>query len=298
MDKTLSPSIKRLGLLTITMIAMVGCMPNTSTDRAVLGATPAPSLDGHIFFLSIHRYGSDSYPYLMNIDGSNVIRLDEGLPYGDVSSDGSQIVYSNGENIYLDDVNDENSILLAAGIEPVWSPDGSQIAFNSSRDGNIEIYLMNADGSNQVNLTNNSSLDGFSAWSPDGSQIAFLSNRDGNREIYVMNADGSNQVNLTNHSDVDVSPSWSPDGSQIAFVSNRDGNHEIYVMNADGSNQVNLTNNDSVDDSMVWSLDRTQIVFVSQRDGNSEIYIMNADGSNQVNLTNSEHFDYAPEWRP
>lgn len=72
-----------------------------------------------------------------------------------------------------------------------WSPDGKMVVFNSNRDGNWEIYIMNADGSEQTNLTNNPADDGFPSWSPDGKIIAFQSYRDGNGEIYIMNADGS-----------------------------------------------------------------------------------------------------------
>ena len=126
-----------------------------------------------------------------------------------------------------------------------------KIAFNSTRDGNYEIYIMNDDGSKQIRLTNNPANDYLPAWSPDGSQIAFTSNRDGNYEIYVMNADGSKQTRLTNNPADDLHPAWSPDSSHIAFTSNRDGNYEIYVMNTDGSNQKNLTNKPA--DVPAWS---------------------------------------------
>jgi Tol biopolymer transport system component len=137
--------------------------------------------------------------------------------------------------------------------DPVWSPDGKLIAFVSNRDGNDEIYVMNADGSNQRRLTDTPSSDSEPNWSPDGKYIAFDSNRDGNTEIYVMNADGSNQRRLTNDTIDNFQPDWSPDGKNIAFVSNRDGNREIYVMNADGSNQTRLTNNTVSDYDPVWS---------------------------------------------
>jgi Tol biopolymer transport system component len=172
----------------------------------------------------------------------------------------------------------------------------NQIAFTSGRDGNWEIYVMNADGSSQTNLTNNPALDSGAAWSPDGSRIAFYSDRDGNYEIYVMNADGSGQTRLTNNPAVDNIPAWSPDGSKIAFYSGRDGNWEIYVMNADGSGQTNLTNNPAGDYWAAWSPDGSKIAFTSLRDGNWEIYVMNADGTGQINLTNNPASDDTPAW--
>ena len=84
------------------------------------------------------------------------------------------------------------------------------IVFSSNRDGKFEIYVMNADGTNQVRLTNNPSFDYFPGWSSNGTKITFVSTRDGNREIYVMNANGSNQTRLTkNHAD-DHSQDWAP----------------------------------------------------------------------------------------
>jgi dipeptidyl aminopeptidase/acylaminoacyl peptidase len=93
---------------------------------------------------------------------------------------------------------------------PVWSLDGTKIAFFSERDGNREVYRMNAEGSNPVNLTNNSAQDHTPAWSPDGTKIAFTSERDGNGEIYLINSDGSNLVRLTNNPTADEYPDWSP----------------------------------------------------------------------------------------
>src|SRR3990170_3930701 len=122
------------------------------------------------------------------------------------------------------------------------SPTGL-IAFESDRDGNREIYVMNADGTSQTRLTNNPAMDVFSSWSPDGTKIAFASTRDGNAEIYVMNADGTSQTNISNNLASDINPSWSHDGTKIAFESTRDGNDQIYVMNADGTGQTNISNN-------------------------------------------------------
>ena len=200
--------------------------------------------------------------------------------------------------------------------EPAWSPDGRQITFVSYRDleripkGEIhrgEIYLMNADGSNPINLTHAPDrADGISSWSPDGGQIAFTSatlfNDDilANSDIFVMDADGANPTNLTNHDAQDQVPDWSPDGNRIAFSSNRDRNWEIYVMNADGTNPINLTNHPAEDNHASWSPDGTRIAFDSDRhrdrDRNWEIYVMNADGTNPINLTQNRAQDSSPSW--
>ena len=175
-----------------------------------------------------------------------------------------------------------------------------KIIFGSNRDGNSEIYVMNANDSGETNLSDNSNNDYNPVWSPDGRKIAFISDRDGNGEIYVMNPDGSGQTNLSNDSGYDINPVWSPDSKKIAFFSTRNGKYDIYVMNANGSEQTNITVGGGVSTnySPVWSPDSKKIAFVSNRDGNREIYIMNADGSNLKRLTNNDAEDSAPIWSP
>ena len=172
------------------------------------------------------------------------------------------------------------------------------IAFVSTRDGNYEIYVMDADGSTPINLTNDPGGNLAPVWSPDGTRIAFVSYRDGNPEIYVMGADGSGPQNLTNNPSNDYLHVWSPDGTKIAFMSDRDGNGEIYVMNADGSGLVNLTSYSGADEAPAWSPDGTRIAFSSARDGYYGIYVMNPDGSGLVALTGYPGPDHAPVWSP
>ena len=175
--------------------------------------------------------------------------------------------------IYLMDDNGKNQRNLTnhpdRDLAPSWSPDGKRIAFISDRDGhvpkgrvlpNFEIYVMDADGRNQQNLTNHPSHDSSPSWSPDGKRIAFVSGRDRfldihgfpTSEIYVMDADGENPQNLTNNRNDDGAPSWSPDGKRIVFMSEREGHFigdfeiitsEIYVMDVDGGNEQRLTEN-------------------------------------------------------
>jgi Tol biopolymer transport system component len=170
-----------------------------------------------------------------------------------------------------------------------------KIAFASDRDGNFEIYVMNADGGGQIRLTENTAEDFSPAWAPDGKRLAFVSTRDGNAEIYLMNADGTGLTRLTNNTASDLNPVWKPDGSQIAFVSNREGNDEIYLMNPDGSNQTNLTMNQADDSSFSFSPNGAMIAFSSTReDSQFDIYTMNADGSGVIRVTTAAGDDISP----
>ncbi len=180
---------------------------------------------------------------------------------------------------------------LPAGDAQAAFPGGNgKIVFASQQGGGTNIFVMNADGSAQAQLTT-TGLDDYPAWSADGQRIVFQSQRDlGLPEIYVMNADGSQQTRLTTNSVGDYVPTWSPDGQKIAFVSDRDSSGvfisgEIYVMNADGSAQTRLTTNTSGDGLPAWSPDGQKIAFVSTRDVTAEIYVMNPDGSAQTRLT-------------
>ena len=183
--------------------------------------------------------------------------------------------------------------------EPLQAQSGGQIVFSSERDGDQEIYLMNADGSNLRQLTRNTDSDDYPSWSPDGRYIAFISNRDGNYALYVMDTDGGNQRRVANYVISHGAPSWSPDGQKIAIGSDRDGDREVYLVDANGSNYLQLTDNTSDDYSPAFSPDGSMIVFTTDRDDDWEIYVMKADGSNPVNVSRySGASEFAPAWTP
>jgi Tol biopolymer transport system component len=168
-----------------------------------------------------------------------------------------------------------------------------RIAFDSDRDGNGEIYTMNADGSAQSRITTNTSFDARPAWSADGKKIAWESQQDGTNAVWVMNGDGSGQTRLSPHAAME--PAWSPDG-RVAM--SMDGG--IFVVNADGTGGLQLTSQSGTPDAMpAWSPGGDKIAFM-RFTGSYDVWVMNADGTNQVNLTpgTAGSGDYQPNWAP
>lgn len=174
----------------------------------------------------------------------------------------------------------------------------TKIAFTRTVNTNQEIYVMNSDGSGQVNLTNSVASDSKPAWSPDNSKIAFVTQRDGQHEVYVMNADGSSQTNVSQNAAVDYLPAWSPDGQRILFSSDRTGLVELYLMNANGGSQTRLTFSSGGAIAGDWSGDGQRIVFMSYREGAWNIDSMNSDGGNRIALTSGNAFKANPSWSP
>ena len=186
---------------------------------------------------------------------------------------------------------------------PAWSRDGRTIVFVSFRDGNGEVYAMDAEGGGARNLTRHPAKDVRPTWSPDGRSIAFVSFRDGQSEIYVMNADGSGKRNLTRDRAIDGNPVWSHDGRRIAFFRTRLAGSRIgpncqcrvkvydtglYVMNADGSGLRRLTRNPTGGGPTVWAPDG-RALYIGR-------YVVNVDGSGARRLP--EDIPNTAVWSP
>jgi len=202
---------------------------------------------------------------------------------------------------------------------PFWSPDGQRIAFNSLRDGDNEIFLMDADGENLIQLTHNDIDEYVSSWSPDGERIAFVlypdSVLDQDGEIYLMNVNGKDVTRLTNNDVNDRNPAWSPDGQSIAFTSTggiswvridantyqSHANTNIYLMNADGSDVRQLTYDNISDGRLSWSPDGRYIAFrYGSKNLNlkSEIHVISVNGGKGRKLIDwPDSNQTSPIWR-
>ena len=170
---------------------------------------------------------------------------------------------------------------------------GGKIAFQSARDGNYEIYSINADGTNLTRLTDNPAIDRNPVFSHDGSMVAFVSNRYGHDNIFIMNADGSGVQRLTTGT-LDDNPGWSTNDEEIVYSSLIGFDREIVIMNADGTGKHAITHNNNLDAQPDWSRDGKKIVF--NRD--YQIAVMNPDGTDSTVLTNLPGFNEWPHWSP
>jgi Tol biopolymer transport system component len=175
---------------------------------------------------------------------------------------------------------------------PAWSPDGRRIAFYSERDGNAEIYVMNADGTGATRLTRTKADEGYPAWSPDGRTISFDADAGGNFDVYAMDADGRNVHPLTRHPARDVSASWSRDGSRIVFMSDRDGGFDAYEAAPDPAAPATRVTRTGSTWFPVFSPDGATLAFHVGRD----VHTVAAGGGDLRRLTTDPANGMYPSW--
>jgi dipeptidyl aminopeptidase/acylaminoacyl peptidase len=264
----LCKSANRARVSLVTAAAMLAiCLLALSWAKPA-GAT-LPGENGRIAYSDVQQFpGEDFEIYTMLPDGTHVRQVTDKSGRDDIptwSPNGTKIGWvrlAHGGQFWVHDVKTGHQRLVASpeggiGHAVVWSPDGSELAYtslDSLPDGLSDIFVMNADGTNQTNLTNTPSVDEWEVnWSPDGSKLAYTrhtwaTTRENQSDIYVMKSDGTNPVNITDSMPEAMGaghPNWSPDGTKIAFLACL-GKYEqdcnIYVMNADGTDPVNITN--------------------------------------------------------
>ena len=214
--------------------------------------------------------GLDQLAFISSMDGDLAIYT--------MNSDGTMLTRLTGETFLI--------------MHLAWSPKGDKIAFEACRGGNMgsdcpagvsfDIYVMNADGSNLANMTNDPSSDRFPSWS-SSSKIAFSSDRSGQKEIYVMNADGSGLEQVTDGQTQNDEPQWSPDGNWLAYHCTQDLSTGICIQPAEGVDQAI-----KIDGTVpVWSPIKAEevqrLAYLCWSGGHSDICLAQPDGSGLIN---------------
>jgi Tol biopolymer transport system component len=260
--------------------------------------------------------------YVMNRDGSNRVKLPFQKYFGNVSPplwspNSDKLVYfqmegDNAADAYIINADGTNLINITnnkkIGSQSIlWSPDGSRLSY-VTRDG--QIFVINSDGSNNIQITQDIGGNLSPRWSPDGTKIAYIyagpgTNSTGNYlncQICVIKIENKNKVNITNNNAVNYSPIWSPDSSNIAFWSLSENKSNLYVVGSDGNNIRKITDftsdiwklaggiSQSQDRSFLqWTPDSSRVVFSSppsSEKGKTDIYIASIDRSKPIKLTN------------
>jgi len=265
---------------------------------------------------------------LTDADGTHVISI----PGGETpawSPDGTQLLVVRNGDLFLTAVTGDMGINLtnhpASDLTPAWSPDGARVAFASDRDGPLDLYTMNADGSGVVRIGTGAGMASRPTWSPDSTRLAFTcvveplaspwwsaSASTANFDICKVNADGSGFSRLTTEAGADYGPAWSPDGARILFATERYGGFistttwgdlpvsEVALMNTDGSDLTRVSPGTYAYDP-AWSSDGARIAYVtldpSMDFGSgpwSLVSIINVDGTGSTGVA----WGYGPAWRP
>jgi dipeptidyl aminopeptidase/acylaminoacyl peptidase len=218
-------------------------------------------------------------------------------------SDGETLAFLQDGDVFTVQTDGSGLQPVTSGLEAVtfdWASDGSSIVFDRIlADTVTQIFSVDGDGSNEVQLTDRIGFDVLPALSPDGSRIAFFSDRSGAFEVHVMNADGTGVAQLTTDAITDdgvpiAGIAWSPDGSMLAYTgATAETLGDVHVVNGDGTDQRVLVGTDAAESAPAWSPDGTRIAFV--RGGN--ILAIDVDGTGLESLFDTPLDETAPDWR-
>ena len=263
--------------------------------------------DGERMAGTIENRGSKEI-YISDYDGENQRRVTTGFSLNinsGWSPDGRSIVYTSYirglPNIFVSHIfqgtRDELTKNAGNNFLPVFSPDGTRVAFISNRDqaGNTEVYVMNTDGSNVQRLTNNPAADTTPTWNPQGTQIAFVSDRSGSPQIWVMGIDGLGQRQLTHESYADR-PTWSPAPyNEVAYAAKTGPGQDIKILDLATREVRQLTFGEGSNESPSYAPNGKHIAFMSTRAGKAQIFTITRDGRNLRQVTRTGN-NYQPDW--
>ncbi|MDJ0838527.1 MAG: hypothetical protein QNK37_18565 [Acidobacteriota bacterium] len=178
---------------------------------------------------------------------------------------------------------------------PSISPDGRKVAFSIAKDGNSDIWVMNLDGSDAVQLTRHPGIDTNPSWAPGGRSLLFTSDRTGTPQIYRMDADGLNRVLITTQNSFNDSAKWNPRYDYMAYVSRFENDFDIFIMNLQTRENYRVTEKSGSNEEPHWSPDGEQLCFTSNRSGTWQIYAINRNGTNLRRITSTGN-NREPVW--
>lgn len=210
---------------------------------------------------------------------------------------------SDRRDLYCIDYDGANLLRLTANrtlnLFPAWSPDGSQLAFMSYREGQQGNYLLDTSTGRVRVLSETVGSNLGPSWHPDGTEIIVSLSKTGQHEIYRLNMAGRILRRLTISPAIEVSPEWSPTGNDVVFTSDRSGSPQLYIMGADGSGRHRLTFEGRYNDSAAWSPNGDNIVYACREKELTQIVMIKATGEDRQVLTDRSWRNCEdPRWAP
>jgi TolB protein len=239
--------------------------------------------------MGAHRLADDIFEKLTGIRGAFATRI-------------AYIVKSGTEyRLEVADSDGENPVAAIRSseplISPVWSPDGSKLAYVSFENKKPVVYVQELASRRRIMVANFKGSNSAPAWSPDGKKIALALARDGLTQVYVINADGSDLKRLTQTAGIDTEPRFAPDGQTLYFTSDRSGGPQIYRMNADGGDAKRVTFNGTYNISPRISPDGKMLAYVARRDGRFQLFLLDLASGQELRLSEGAR-DESPSFSP